>query len=211
MDPNNLKLARSVSQYNIPQVFQFSYDYQLPFGRGQHFGAKMNPVLDAIVGGWQTTGIWRFDDGQPMIWSTFGNYSWPAWLWSGAGFGRHATCQPEVPVVPPESHGGGYFANPAGLPTTRGLHHRRRASNHSVDALSRHGERGHVALQGIFHEQASRRHAPRTPYGMVQRLKSPAIRQRQYNVSAGNSAFGQITGPDANSPREIQMALKLYF
>ena len=73
VDPNNLKLARSVSQYNIPQVFQFSYDYHLPFGRGQHFGAKMNRVLDAIVGGWQTTGIWRFDDGQPMIWSTFGS------------------------------------------------------------------------------------------------------------------------------------------
>ncbi len=47
MDPNNLKLARSVSQYNIPQVFQFSYDYHLPFGRGQHFGAQMNRVLDA--------------------------------------------------------------------------------------------------------------------------------------------------------------------
>jgi hypothetical protein len=31
------------------------------------------------------------------------------------------------------------------------------------------------------------------------------------SVSAGNSAFGQITGPDVNSPRQIQMALKLYF
>jgi hypothetical protein len=66
LDPNNFLLERAVSQYNIPQVFQFTYVYQLPFGRGKQFGAKMNPVLDAIVGGWQTTGIWRFDDGQPL-------------------------------------------------------------------------------------------------------------------------------------------------
>ena len=177
VDPNNLKLARSVSQYNIPQVFQFSYDYHLPFGRGQHFGATMNRVLDAIVGGWQTTGIWRFDDGQPMIWSL--SASTPGM----PGYGR-APNLVGTPHANPKSQwfsvaGWRVLCQSAGLPTARGLHNRRRASNHSVDALSRHVERGPVALQGIFPEQGSRRHAPRTPYGMVQRLKSPAIRQHQ--------------------------------
>ena len=32
-DPNNLKLNRSVSAFNIPQVFQASFIYQVPFGR----------------------------------------------------------------------------------------------------------------------------------------------------------------------------------
>jgi hypothetical protein len=42
-------------------------------------------------------------------------------------------------------------------------------------------------------------------------LNHPQFGNININVSPNNSAFGQITGPDVNSPREIQMALKLYF
>ena len=35
-DPNNLKLERSLSEWDIPQVFQLSYVWQLPFGRGKN-------------------------------------------------------------------------------------------------------------------------------------------------------------------------------
>jgi hypothetical protein len=76
-DPNNLKLERSLSEWDIPQVFQFAYVWQLPFGRGKKVGAKWNPVLNAILGGWQTTGMWRFDDGQPInIGLTGGTAPW---------------------------------------------------------------------------------------------------------------------------------------
>ena len=64
--PNNRFLERSVSQFDIPHVLQFSYVYQLPFGRGKPFGTNWNSVLDAVLGGWQTNGIWRFDDGMPL-------------------------------------------------------------------------------------------------------------------------------------------------
>src|SRR5437764_10426811 len=65
-DPNRRYLERSVSQYDIPHVFQFSYVYQFPFGRGKRFGSHLNPVVDLAFGGWQTNGIWRFDDGMPL-------------------------------------------------------------------------------------------------------------------------------------------------
>ena len=72
-DPNNLKLERSVSEYSIPQVFTFGYVYSLPFGRGQHFGSKWNPVVNAVLGGWKTSGLWRFDSGQPAAISLDGS------------------------------------------------------------------------------------------------------------------------------------------
>lgn len=40
--------------------------YQLPFGRGRTFGNQMNPVLDAVVGGWQLSNIFLLQSG-PML------------------------------------------------------------------------------------------------------------------------------------------------
>ena len=66
-DPYNLRAERSVSTFDIPQVLQFSYVYSLPVGRGKRFGGNMNPVLNAVIGGWQLNGIWRFQGGRPII------------------------------------------------------------------------------------------------------------------------------------------------
>jgi hypothetical protein len=66
-DPNNLKPERAESTFNIPQVLQITYVYALPFGRGKKFGGGMSPILNAFVGGWQTNGILRFDDGRPIV------------------------------------------------------------------------------------------------------------------------------------------------
>jgi hypothetical protein len=65
-DPNNLKLERSLSEWDIPQVFQFGYLYTLPLGKGKRWGSSWNPYVNAILGGWQTNGIWRFANGQPI-------------------------------------------------------------------------------------------------------------------------------------------------
>jgi len=78
-DPNNRKLDRSLSQFDISQILQFSYVYQLPVGRGKRFGRNMNPVVNAFIGGWQTNGIWRFDTGQPVILDLSGGQSIPTY------------------------------------------------------------------------------------------------------------------------------------
>jgi hypothetical protein len=38
-DPNKPYLERSVSLFDIPQQFQFTHVYDLPFGRGKHLAA----------------------------------------------------------------------------------------------------------------------------------------------------------------------------
>jgi hypothetical protein len=65
-DPNNPGGERSLSTFDIPQVLQFSYTYELPIGRGKSIGGNLNPILNGIVGGWRTNGIWRFNSGRPI-------------------------------------------------------------------------------------------------------------------------------------------------
>ena len=52
-DPNNLKVERSESVFDIPQALQLTYTFALPFERGRQFGGGMGPVLNAFFGGWQ--------------------------------------------------------------------------------------------------------------------------------------------------------------
>lgn len=65
-DPNNFKGERSLSQFNIPQVFNFAFVYELPFGRGERFGGAMNPWEDMVAGGWHVNATYRLDNGQPL-------------------------------------------------------------------------------------------------------------------------------------------------
>ena len=65
-DPNKPWLERSLSTFDIPYVAQFSYSYDLPFGRGRGFLGDMPRWADLIIGGWKTNGIWRISDGRPL-------------------------------------------------------------------------------------------------------------------------------------------------
>ena len=39
--------------------------YELPFGRGRHFGSAWHPVLNHVAGGWQISSILTLESGQP--------------------------------------------------------------------------------------------------------------------------------------------------
>jgi Carboxypeptidase regulatory-like domain/TonB-dependent Receptor Plug Domain len=69
-DPNKPYLERSLSTFDTPSVLKFSYSYDLPFGRGKAFGGNMPRVVNAIVGGWRTNGIWSISDGRPLTLTT---------------------------------------------------------------------------------------------------------------------------------------------
>jgi len=42
------------------------YMWSLPFGRGQHWGTGMNRAVDAVLGGWQLSGITTYQTGSPF-------------------------------------------------------------------------------------------------------------------------------------------------
>jgi hypothetical protein len=65
-DPNRRYLERSVSQFDVPHLLQFSYVYELPVGRGRKIGGAMNSVANAVIGGWQLNGTFTFSSGRPI-------------------------------------------------------------------------------------------------------------------------------------------------
>ena len=47
-------------------IMTFNTVYELPFGRGRKFLPDANRALNAILGGWQISGIYRFASGSPL-------------------------------------------------------------------------------------------------------------------------------------------------
>jgi hypothetical protein len=200
LNPNNLALERSLSQFDIPQVWQFSYVYQLPIGRGKRFAGGLNPVLNAIIGGWQTNGIWRFDNGQPIMLGLSGGQPLP-------GYGQ----RPELTAVPRRNHGSDwltqYFANPDAFTVPAAY-----TLGNAPRTLSlRNPGTANASLSAFKEFPLSKvREGMRLEF----RFESfNAFNHPQFcgpNAVVGSGSFGNVTC-QANSPREVQMALKLYF
>src|SRR5262249_29786737 len=52
--------------YDIRHLFQGSYVYELPFGRGKKFGSGWMKPEDLVLGGWSIEGITRIETGTPL-------------------------------------------------------------------------------------------------------------------------------------------------
>jgi hypothetical protein len=62
----NLRNERSLSAFDVPQRLVVSFDYQLPVGRGRGIGKSMNRMLDAVIGGWELSGIVTASSRTPL-------------------------------------------------------------------------------------------------------------------------------------------------
>lgn len=63
-NPYDLSQEKGVTDYNLPQVFAFGWVYELPFGKGKLL-APGNSVVNAVIGGWELSGILQFTSGAP--------------------------------------------------------------------------------------------------------------------------------------------------
>ncbi|HEY0876733.1 MAG TPA: carboxypeptidase regulatory-like domain-containing protein [Vicinamibacterales bacterium] len=50
---------KMVDQGNVRHAIKTNWDWTVPVGRGQRFGANLNPVLEGILGGWSINGVGR--------------------------------------------------------------------------------------------------------------------------------------------------------
>jgi hypothetical protein len=210
-NPFNLAGERAISVYNIPQVLQFTYVYQLPLGRGRFLGNNMNPILDAVIGGWQTNAIIRFNDGRPII-PLLVNGGTPIPSYKKrpelTGTLERASVRPEDAVINGPFTGTSYFANPNALsapanftfgtaPRTIGTALQPGARNFDMSIFKEfplskiregmHGEFRAEAFNAFNHPQ----------------FQGP-------DATVGASDFGMITST-VNNPRQLQVALKVYF
>jgi hypothetical protein len=60
------RLNKAVCDYDLPQAFTGSFDYQLPFGKGKRFLGSSRGFVNQLVGGWEMTGIFTMRSGIPF-------------------------------------------------------------------------------------------------------------------------------------------------
>ena len=65
-DSNNLRGERALANFDVPQRFVLSYNYELPFGPGKPLLSGVGPVIGNIIGGWQVNGITTLQRGVPL-------------------------------------------------------------------------------------------------------------------------------------------------
>lgn len=65
-DSYNIAADRAVTNYDIAHRLVVSYIYELPFGRGRHFGSNLPAIANAFLGGWQVNGITTIQSGIPL-------------------------------------------------------------------------------------------------------------------------------------------------
>jgi hypothetical protein len=55
-----------VSDFDTTHLITTDWVYQLPFGTGKQFASGSGPLLNAVIGGWQLSGLGRWTSGLPF-------------------------------------------------------------------------------------------------------------------------------------------------
>jgi hypothetical protein len=66
---------RAVSDFDTPHQINFNWIAQLPFGKGKHFAGGASGATEALIGGWELSGVARWTSGFPFTVDN-GNF-WP--------------------------------------------------------------------------------------------------------------------------------------
>jgi hypothetical protein len=205
-DPNKPWLERSLSTFDIPYVVQFSYTYDLPFGRGKMMLGNMPRWADLIVGGWKTNGIWRIADGRPLAFT----------LADGTALPTYGTQRPNI-VGTPKRNGGSdqvwvyqYFAG-----NTPDVHPNfERTPDFTLGNAPR--TMGSIRSPWAFSSDLSL--AKQFPVREAMNLEFRIEAHNAFNhpvfgtpyTSVDDSSFGQIDHTLVG-PREVQLAIKFNF
>jgi len=64
---NNLRSARSLDAFDVPQRFVLASVLDLPFGKGKKFANNLTGVANKLIGGWGIDTIITFQRGFPII------------------------------------------------------------------------------------------------------------------------------------------------
>jgi hypothetical protein len=84
------------SRDDMPHRLTLSGIWELPFGRDRAFGSHLNPVANAIVGGWNVAANWTWQSGRPLDLTATNSYT----FYNGdlSKLTTNYTNNPDVPV-----------------------------------------------------------------------------------------------------------------
>jgi hypothetical protein len=70
LNPQDSVLEDRVSPNDRPNRFSMGTSLRLPFGRDEKWGKGWNRAVDTVLGGWQFSGTYQFQDGFPLSWNS---------------------------------------------------------------------------------------------------------------------------------------------
>jgi hypothetical protein len=188
---------RSLTTYDVPHRMVVNYNYELPFGKGRKYGTNMNWLANAILGGWQSNGVFTIASGQPLIFSQTTNNSF-----SFGGSQR------------PDVVGGDARIPVRSIDKWYDTTQFRVAANYTFGTMSR----THSNLRADFtrglnfslfkNTRVRERLNVQFRAEAFNLTNTPVFAAPNNNVESG--AFGTVTG-QSNGPRTIQLGLKLLF
>jgi len=74
---NISKDAKTVVWYDQTHIFKGYLSYQMPFGRGRQYLAGASGLVNALIGGWDLTWVFRYNTGYPL--GVYTNSWYPGW------------------------------------------------------------------------------------------------------------------------------------
>jgi hypothetical protein len=200
---------RAVSDFDATHQFNANWVTELPFGRNRAFGHNVGKGLDAIIGGWQLSGLFRLTSGFPF--SVTNGYQWPTdWDLSGNAYlvGNVKT---------------GTFHSPTDPTVVSAFSNFSSAQSSFVEPLpGQAGQRNNLRGPGYFSMDAGLSKRWTMPWAEKQSLQLRwevfnvfnAVRFDPQSVNAAldysGSTFGQYTRLSTN-PRVMQFALRFEF
>jgi hypothetical protein len=193
----NLAADYSVDGTNLPHRFVATYDYALPFGAGKQFGSDWSRPVDAVLGGWQWSGILTAESGLPISIQ-------PAVNNVGFGFNQRPNVVPGVSPIPASQSindwiNSAAFSQPAAF--TFGDAPRFFSNIHGPKYFD-----WDMAVQKYWNFTESKRLQFR--FEMFNALNHPDFFQPDTNLGDGAN-FGRITS--AYQARTVQGAVKFYY
>lgn len=211
-DPNKPFLERSLSTFDIPSVLKFSYSYDLPFGRGRALLGNMPRVLNAIIGGWKTNGIWQIADGRPLP-ITVSN--------GGTPLPTYGSQRPNLVGIPRRNYGhdwvDNFFSNPQvfqmPLPFTLGNMPRTIASVRSPLTFTTDLSVAKQFLLSSMHEGINmelRLEAQNAFNHPLFSMGAPGP-YGSSTLNVGDPSFGVLSSMAPIGPRQVQLAVKINF
>ena len=220
LNPQDGVLEDRVSPNDRPNRFSIGTSLRLPFGRHEHWGKDWNQAVDAVLGGWQLSGTYQYQDGFPLSWNSAyydGSCGSPASLVSHIGekvSGGIAGL--DVPAWDTKCfyfHDAPVQTNGVDDPTKQRADQRIQLANNVRYFPSTlpnvRTDNLHLLDVGLFKNFG-------LPHGMKLQFRMEAINALNYTVlwnpdtNPRNSTFGFIN-QDRNNPRDLQIGARFTF
>jgi hypothetical protein len=193
--------------YTRRHRFVGTFLFELPFGRGRRYASSIGRGLDALVGGWDVTGVTLFQSG-PFLTPSFSN---------GDPSGTGTTVRGFTATQRPDQVGDAALDNP-----TADRYFNRDAFVRPADNIGRFGNAGVGILEGPGTRAFSMTVGKAFATGGPSRLRFEMAFSNLFNLenlgvpnmNITSSAFGRITSTqtvDQAGPRTVQFSLRYSF